>query len=154
MSTTTLPTTTSSDHERSRRLVVPVGAGSFLVAAFLMVVRSDSRSEWLAMVPVALVAALLIFGLVVPRGLRHESAGGRGVAMGLVGLLLVVPGSWSGLPLLLGAAAALLGNAGRRAERGSGPAMAALVLGVLSVVAYVAFYTADWIANPGASWLG
>ena len=72
--------------------------------------------------------------------------------MGVVALLLVVPASWSGLPMLLGAAATLLGYAGRRADSGAGKAIVALVLGLLAMAAYLAVYVSDWIANPGAFW--
>ncbi len=54
--------------------------------------------------------------------------------------------------MILGAAALMLGYAGRRASHGSGRAIAALVLGALSVIGYLAVYVGDWIANPGATW--
>lgn len=147
--TTTTPTTqTTTDHATARR-VLPWTAGiTTAVAVTLSITRSHSMPEWIVEVLVELVAAALLFGLVVPRGLRRASAGGRGIAMGVVAVLLVVPAFWAGLPLLLGAAAALLGSAGRRADRGAGSAVAALVLGLLGVAAYVAIYLTDFILNP------
>jgi len=140
------------DRDRARHALVPVAATSFCVAAFFDIARADSAREAFISVAVGLLAACVIYPLVVARGLRQESAGGRALAMGIIGLLLIVPAFWSGLPMILGGAAALLGYAGRKAASGSGQATAGFVLGVLSVVGYVAFYVADWVANPGASW--
>jgi hypothetical protein len=67
--------------------------------------------------------------------------------MAVLGALLVVPAFWSGLPMLLGVAAAMLGYAGKRATTGSGKATAGLVLGLLTVVAYLAIYLSDYLAN-------
>jgi hypothetical protein len=99
-----------------------------------------------------LLVVCVVYPLVVARGLRQESAGGRALALGIIALLLIVPAFWSGLPMILGAAAALVGYAGRKAARGSGQATAGFVLGILSMVGYVALYVSDWVANPGASW--
>jgi hypothetical protein len=142
--TTSLDSTPTTDHERARRLVVPVGLVSFLVATALSFEGRDGMGEWYVEVGLQIVVGLLVFGVVVPRGLRHESAGGRAIVMGALGLLLVVPAFWSGLPMLLGAGAALLGYAGRRAGTGSGKSIAAFVIGMLSVIAYLAIYVADY----------
>jgi hypothetical protein len=69
--------------------------------------------------------------------------------MALVGALLVVPAFWLGLSPLLAAAAVLLGYAGKQATRGSGPATAGLVLGLLTIVAYLAIYASDYLATQG-----
>ena len=145
-------TSASVDRDRARHALVPVAAASLGVAAFLDLARADSAVEALSMVVFDLVVVGLLYPLVVVRGLRHESASGRALALGIIGVLLIVPAAWSGLPIILGAAAALLGYAGRRASTGAGKATAAFVIGVLAVVGYAAFYVSDWIANPGASW--
>jgi len=46
---------------------------------------------------------------------------------------------------VLGAAAALLGYAGKHADRGSGKAIASFVLGVLTVIGYVVIYIGDYL---------
>lgn len=147
----TSPSTTT-ERARARHALVPVAVGSFLVAAIFDLARADSATEALTMVVVGLVVTGFVFVFVVSRGLRQECAGGRALALGIVGVLLIVPAFWSGLPMILGAAAALLGYAGRRAAHGSGQATAAFVLGALAMIGYVALYVIDWIANPGASW--
>ena len=47
--------------------------------------------------------------------------------------------------MLPSAAAVLLGFAGRKATAGSGKAMAALVVGALTVIAYLAIYLGDYL---------
>ena len=88
---------------------MPVAAASFLVAAFFDLARADSAGEALSMVAFGLVVVSLLYPLVVARGLRADDAGGRALTLGVVGVLLIVPAFWSGLPMILGAAAALLG---------------------------------------------
>jgi hypothetical protein len=152
MSSITETPTVTAERDRARHAVVPVAVGSFLVAAFLDLARADSAREALSMVAFGLVVVGLLYPLVVVRGLRAADASGRALALGILAVLLIVPAFWSGLPMILGAAAALLGYAGRRAETGSGKATAAFVLGVLGMVGYVATYVSDWVANPGATW--
>lgn len=152
MSSITETSTATTERSRARHAVVPVAIASFLVAAFFDLARADSAGEALSMVALDLLVVGLVYPLVVVRGLRADHAGGRALALGIVGVLLIVPAAWSGLPMILGAAAALLGYAGRRAATGSGKATAAFVLGILGVVGYLAFYVSDWLANPGAAW--
>lgn len=141
-----------TDRRRARQALVPVAVACFVVTTFLNVARADSAGESISMVALDLVILALVYPFVVARGLRQETAGGRAITLGALGLLLIVPAFWSGLPLVLGAGAALLGHAGRRATKGSGRAMAGFVLGLLAVIGYLATYISDWIANPGASW--
>jgi hypothetical protein len=152
MSSITADSSPTTERGRARWAVVPVAVTSFLGAAFFDLARADSGAEALSMVVLGLLVVGLIYPLVVVPGLRKESAAGRALVLGIVGVLLIVPAFWSGLPMILGAAAALLGYAGRRAGTGSGKATAAFVLGTLSMVGYVASYVSDWLANPGASW--
>lgn len=88
-------------------------------------------------IAVLAVVAVLVFGLLVPAGLRALEAGptrwrGGSLAVGIVALLTLPVAFWSGLPLVLGTAAWLLGATGRRAGRG-GLATATLVLGIVAV---------------------
>jgi hypothetical protein len=143
--TSTVTTTPIDDHERARRAVVPTGIAAVAVAATLSITQADSTGEWIFEVVLQLVVGALVFGLVVPRGLRHEVAGKRALVMAVLAVLIVVPAFWLGLTPLLGAAAVLLGYAGRRASRGAGWAVASLVLGTLAVLAYLAIYVGDYL---------
>ena len=147
--TTGTSPTAAADRQRSRQAVVPVAIACLLLTTFLNVSRSDTAAEAIAMVALDAAVLGLVFVFVVVRGLRQESAGGRALALGVTGALLALPAFWSGLPIILGAAALLLGHAGRRATNGSAQAMAGFALGALAVVGYVAFYVSDWIAHPG-----
>ncbi len=149
MTTATFSGSLESDHDRASRARVPVAVASFATAAVLSVYGAHDMTEWVVEVGIEIVATVVIFGVVVPRGLRHASAGGRGIVMAVIGLLLVVPAFWSGLPILLGSAAALLGHAGKRAPSGAGRSTAALVLGLLVVVAYLTFYLLDYLHTHG-----
>jgi hypothetical protein len=151
ITTDTNPTATA-DRQRSRRALVPVAVACFLVTTFFNVMRADKATETISMVLLDVVVLALVCAFVVAPGLRQESAGGRALTLGLLGVLVLLPAFWSGLPVILGAAAVLLGHAGRRAATGSGLCMAGFALGALGVIGYVAFYVGDWIANPGANW--
>ena len=142
------------DHERARRALVPAGIATSVVILFFETMRGDSLGEVTTMDAFGVLAAALFFGLVVRRGLRHEAAPVRALVMSVLGLLLAFPAFWSGLPLVLGAGGALLGYAGKRASSRSGLCIGALVVGALAVIAYLAIYIGDWIANPGTSWIG
>jgi|tagenome__1003787_1003787.scaffolds.fasta_scaffold20652796_2 hypothetical protein len=149
MSTTSITASHSTDREQARRALLPVAVGSTLVPMAFSFQGADGLRELFFDIPIQLVAAVLIFGVVVPRGLGHESAGGRGLAMAVIGLLLVVPAFWLGLPIQLGAAAVLLGYAGKRAVAGSRTAIASMVLGLIVVVAHLAIYVGDYIHVHG-----
>lgn len=149
MTTTATNLELTDDRERASRATIPAAISSVVVTTALTIAFADSNSERISMVALALVVAALVFGVVVPRGLRHESAAGRALTMGIVGLLLVVPAFWSGLPMILGAGAALLGAAGRNASVGRGKAIVSLVLGALAVVGYLAIYIGDYLTVHG-----
>jgi hypothetical protein len=136
---------TRTDREQATRLVIPTAVASTLVATTLSFVGSHNMTEWLVELGLQVVAAAVVFGLVVPRGLRRESAGGRALVMAVLALLLVVPAFWIGWPVQLGAAAVLLGYAGKGASKGTVTSMTALVLGALSVIAYLSIYLGDYL---------
>jgi len=95
---------------------------------------AGSRDEAVGEVGFILVLTVLIFGLVVRRGLRHAAAGGRGIAMGVIALLTAPVALCSGIPLVLGVAAALLGVRRQVRWHRSGKAIGAFVLGLLAVI--------------------
>ena len=143
--TTTSHITESDDRAQVRQALVPTAVAVAVVGGTLSWLFADSNAEGAGEVCFIALLTAAIFGLVVARGLRHVAAGGRGIAMGVVGLLLVPVAFWSGIPLVLGAGATLLGQAGRRADTGSGRAIAAFVLGVLTLIAYAGVYVGDYI---------
>jgi len=96
--------------------------------------------------------AALVFGLIVPRGLRRLAATGRAgvsaLVVSILALLLVPMFFWSGLPPVLAAGGIVLGLAGRGAAR-SAIATAATAVGLLALVADVALFVVDWLATNG-----
>lgn len=142
-------TTTTSPSLRTSVLAVVVVA----VAAGCTALGAHDWGE-LAVVGVGLVlVGGLVYFLNLPRARRTRSEGAWSLGLGIPAALLTVPAFWSGLPLVLGAAAVLLGNEGRLAERGSGKAIAGLVLGALAVVGYLAIYVADGVIGGNVGFL-
>jgi hypothetical protein len=134
-----------SDRARAKRAAAPLAGAVAVVAGILSAVNAEDLTEAAIELPIILLTTALVYGLVVRRGLRATSAGGRAIILDAVGLLVLLPAFWSGLPLILGSAGALLGYAGKRAETGATKAMVAFVLGLLVCVGYVAFYVGDMV---------
>jgi hypothetical protein len=137
----TTPTTTTPATET--RSPAALGAVAALVAVALSVLGAHDWSEIALEVGMIVVGYALVFGLVVPRALRKESAGGTALGLAIPAARLVLPAVWSGLPLILGVAGIVVGNAGRSARTGAGKCIAAVVLGSLTVIAYAAIYVGD-----------
>jgi hypothetical protein len=90
--------------------------------------------------------AIALFGLIVPMGLRGIAArtrlwSGTALTMAIVGVVLVPIASWSGLPVVIGSAAALLGVAGRAAATTGGRALAtwSVALGAAAAIGSIVF---------------
>lgn len=128
-----------------RRTSALVGVGTAAVASAFTAWGAHDLRETAMVVPVILAVAALVYGVVVPRALGSERAGGTALALSVPAALLTVPVFWSGLPLVLGAAGVLLGYAARGGARGGGKAIAGVVLGVLAVVGYLTIYIVDGI---------
>jgi hypothetical protein len=111
-----------------------------VVVAILSVVLPPVRPDQLRALPivvvVVLVIAAIVFFLIVPRGERSNRPAVPGLACSIIGLLLVFPAFWSGLPIVLGAAGFVLGQAGRGSRRATGGwyALGAIVVGIAAVV--------------------
>ena len=92
------------------------------------------------------LTAFIVFGLTVPRAIRHpESVHRSGLAHSAVALLLVVPASWLGFPAVVAAGGIALGSQGLSGAHRR-IAMATIGLGllvVLMVVLATAFPSAD-----------
>jgi hypothetical protein len=137
---TTHTTATNSTDTRSPALF---GAVAALVGITLSTLGAHDWTEIAIEVVLIGASSALVFGVVVPRALRKESAGGTALGLSIPAALLVVPAFWSGLPLVLGVAGMVVGNAGRSARTGAGTCIAALVLGALTVIAYAFIYVGD-----------
>jgi hypothetical protein len=131
------------DHSGPRRAVLPVGLVSFAVAAAWIVAGAHNTTEIVSMVALSALVTAGVFGLLLPRALHQDSAPGRALTLSVLGLLLIVPAFWSGLPMVLGSAGALLGYAGRNAATGSRGSIVAAVIGALAVVGYLTTYVGD-----------
>jgi hypothetical protein len=89
---------------------------------------------------VLLVVAAALFFFVVPRASRSNRPAVAGLVCSILGVLLVVA-FWSGLPIVLGTAGALLGRMERTTGRGL--ALAAVIVGVAAVVLDLIGFLAD-----------
>jgi hypothetical protein len=147
-----MTTITATRPVTSRGAVAGIGIASALVAAAGTAFGAHDWGEIAVVWGVIAIATALVFGIVVPRALRKESAGGTALALSIPALLLLLPAFWAGLPLVLGVAGLVVGNAGRRAQSGAGKCIAAVVLGALAAVGYVAIYVSDGV-NGGAGFL-
>ena len=142
-------TTTAAVPARTAVLAVPTVAVGLVCTAL-------GAHDWgeLAVVGAGLVlVGGLVFLLAVPRARRTRSEGAWSLGRGVPAALLTLPAFWSGLPIVLGAAAVLLGNEGRLSSRGSGKAIAGLVLGSLAVIGYLAIYLGDVVVAGNRGFL-
>ena len=88
------------------------------------------------------VLAAIVYGFVVPRAARGIWPMARtGLILSILGLLTVIV-FWSGAPPIFAFAGLLLGYFAREREP-SGLATAAILVGVMALVADVAIYIAD-----------
>ena len=133
------------DHQLVRSLVVPTGVVTALVSSVFTYLGAHDPGEYISMLALGLVSAAVVYGWVVPRALRRDAAAKTAMTMSVIAALLTLPAFWTGLPLVLGAAGALVGYAGRGAAKGSGPSIAALLIGVLAVLGYLTIYIVDGI---------
>ena len=120
-----------------------IGIVSTIVAvlvAILSVVLPPVKPDQLRALPIVvvvlLVIAAIVFFLIVPRGERSNRPAVPGLTCSIIGLLLAFPAFWSGLPIVLGAAGFVLGQAGRGSRRATGGwfALGAIVVGVAAII--------------------
>jgi hypothetical protein len=132
----------------SQRAVAPVAVGSIALATVLAAVGTwaggdqQGTKEFLVVCAIIAVAAAVVFGWLVPRSLQREAAGATALTLSILALLTVAA-FWSGLTPILAGGGALLGWAGRDADRGSGLSRAAIVIGALALAAYLVIYASD-----------
>jgi hypothetical protein len=115
-----------------------IGFVSTLVAvlvAILSVVLPPVQPDQVRALPIIVVVLLVIaaitFLLFVPRATRFNRPAVPGLVCSILGLLLL-PVFWSGLPIVLGTAGALLGRVAGTTQRGL--ALAAIIVGIGAVV--------------------
>jgi hypothetical protein len=156
-------TTIDTANARTGRSLLPIAAAAALVALVLMLIgtyletpyKTKGSGEWglstqdLNQVPLlvgfAIIGAVVVFGVVVARGLRTapQQTARRSLIVASVGVVSIVV-FWTGLPVILAAGAATLAlDARRRLGRLQGTAIAALVLAALITLAAV------WLAFTG-----
>jgi hypothetical protein len=120
---------------------VAIGVAALLGAWGSFGDNGDFGDYWPLLIIIGIVAAI-VFGLVVPRGLSGNWPTARtGLILSVLGLLTVVA-FWSGAPPIFAFAGILLGYVARERAR-SGIATAAIVIGVLALVADIAIYIGD-----------
>ena len=107
MATTTVPAT--------RQRLGSTAVTAWAVALFWTFYGAHDWTEIVVALAAITVATGLVFGLVVPRALRRRSAPGWSVGLGVVAVLATMPAFSSGVPLILGVGAAVLGNSSRTA---------------------------------------
>jgi hypothetical protein len=103
--------------------------------------NGDFGDYWPVLLIIAVLAAI-VFGFAVPRAVRGAWPLARtGLILSVLGLLTVAA-FWSGAPPIFAFPGILLGYSAR--QRGeSGLATAAIVVGVLAIVADIAIYIGD-----------
>jgi hypothetical protein len=152
---TNAPTITATGtHHGTHRAVVPAAitsvAASVALTAFGVRGVAGEPYQWgefFIVVGIIALGAAVVFGWLVPHGLRAAAPGRIGLTLSLLGLLFVP--LYIGLPPVLGTGGILLGLAGHHAGRRSRTSTAAIVVGVLAVLAHVGIYLGDWLNTSG-----
>lgn len=126
----------------TRAIALTAAAATLAVLVLVNFVGMDPGEQggtvpFLVTAAVALGAWLVAFAWYAPRAERPAVGG---VAAGLFGLVSVLA-FWSGLPIVLGAAAVALGARGRDRDPGAG--IAAIALGAAALVAAAAMTVYD-----------
>jgi hypothetical protein len=107
--------------------------------------EAGSVRDYVIVLAIAGVAALVVFGVVVRRGLTRDEAGASSLVLSVLGLVAVAV-FWSGLSPVLAAGGILLGLAGWEAGQRRAMCRIAVVVGVLALVADVVVVLSDWRA--------
>lgn len=131
------------ERERMRRAAVPAAVGVAVVSGFWTVLGAHGAPEIVVVLATIAVVTGGVYGFLLPRALNRPGAGGTALVLSVVAVALTLPAFWSGLPLVLGVAGAMLGYVGRGAPSGAGKAIAGCVLGLLAAMGYLAIYVID-----------
>jgi len=141
---TTYATTQIPTDVTPRRLAV-AGVSTALVAVGWSVYGAHHWNEIATVSIVAALVAGLVYGIVMPWGSRRPDPGNTALGLSVSAALLVFPAFWSGLPLVLGVAGMMLGNAGRTRPSGAGRSIGAIALGALAAVGYLTIFIWDGV---------
>ena len=129
--------------------VLWLAAAVFTATTALTFYGAHGRYE-IPIVMTGIVLSLIgVYGFLLPRKLAQQSAGGTALILSSIAAVLLVPTFWSGQSLILGAAGALLGYAGRKAPSGAGKSIAAILIGLLVSIGYFAVYLYDALLPAG-----
>lgn len=138
-----------------RRILIPVAIAVTVVQAALNALiilgetpGPETDGRYISSVVGPLVAAVVVFAIVMAWALRQESFAGVALTLSIIGVLLV-PAFWFGMTLVFAAAGTLLGWAGLGIAKGVSLSRAAFLIGLLTVVATLALYIGVWIEAPG-----
>jgi hypothetical protein len=135
--TSTTPNATATTTQDHRRISAVAGLVSYGGAAALTVPNAHHAREALIVLAGAAVVSVVVFGWLLPRGLT-KGAPSTALALSAVATVLLLPAFWSMLPLVLGVAGVMLGQAcaAHAPKRG----YAAVGLGALAVTGYLFIY--------------
>ena len=128
--------------------LVGVAALSFAVATAGTLWGAHERSEIAICMGELILAAALIYGVLLPRKLARPSAHAA-LAVSITGAVLIVPAFWSGLPMVLGVAGVMLGKYALLAGKKRTTSIAAIVVGVSSFLGYLVVYVAEMMTQSG-----
>ena len=149
-------TSTSITSDRSTQARVAPAAAATVVGTLVFTALGTfgdgtegadrGAAEFLVIAAIVAAVAALMFLLVVPRALRSGRTAnlGLGLAIGSLPFVLVF---WSGIAPVLAVSGILLGSAARRTGDGAGKGAAAVAIGALALLGYVAIYVLDWMAT-------
>jgi hypothetical protein len=133
------------------RPVLWLAATVFTATTALTLYGAHGRYEIPIVMTGIIVSLVGVYGFLLPRRLAQPSTGNTALTLSIVAAVLLLPTFWSGQSLILGAAGALLGSAGRKAPRGAGKSIAAIVIGLLVSIAYFAVYLLDALLPAGTA---
>ena len=108
---------------------------------------ADNNTEFWIMTGLVTVAVIGVYGFLLPRKLAQPSASSTALVLSGIAAALVMPAFWSGLPMVLGLAGAILGYRGQGTDHGSRKSTVAFVLGILAVFTYISIYVSDGLAQ-------
>ena len=128
--------TTLHHHTATDRRLTAAAAGllAYGVSSYFTWQGANSDGEIVFSLGLAAAISLVVFGWLVPTR-RATGSPATALTLGIVAAALVLPAFWSGLPLILGVAAILVG----RASAGTS-AKVAVALGALASVVYLYLY--------------
>jgi hypothetical protein len=126
-------------------LAAAAGAAALAVIGLQYLIarpEEEALREFLVVTGMIVVAAAIVFGVVVPRAVARGGSPGTALTLSLLGLLLAAA-YWSGIPPVL----ALGGVVLARHSRPGGASRAAVVVGVLALLADLAVVIADGVGS-------